>query len=144
MLARTQVLNHPNGLGIETPLLVPSFSSKGFGFYRKPRPDGPFVSEVSDALRLTAPHLNDAMLLSSYDIHHGHLVDAMEFTKLPEILFVDSGGYELRDDDAFTIFSDPFKPKEWNAEMLAQVLDALMEDRLNAVAIVNYDLDSEI
>jgi hypothetical protein len=97
--ARSRTLRHPHGVDLQTPLLVPSFSSKGFGFFpnrqsKTKTPNKPRVSEVSDALEFAAQFLTKATLLSAYDIHHGHLKRPERFYDSPSVLFIDSGGYE--------------------------------------------------
>jgi hypothetical protein len=96
---RSRTLRHPLGVELHTPLLVPSFSSKGFGFFPNRRSktrsaNKPAVSEVSQALEFSARFLTKAALLSAYDIHHCHLKRPKRFYDSPSVLFIDSGGYE--------------------------------------------------
>ena len=67
MLARSTTINHPQGISVDTPLLVPSFSSKGFGFNKDKE------SEIKGIFTVASEYLSDTMLLSAYDIHYGHL-----------------------------------------------------------------------
>lgn len=64
---------------IETPLLVPSFSSRGF----------PEVGEIIDMLRVDVSGL---CLLSAFDLAHGHVPP--DFEALADIVIIDSGVYE--------------------------------------------------
>jgi hypothetical protein len=89
MLARRGSLNLRNGDVIDLPRLVPAFTSKGFPLFKKK------YSEATRALEHANPFLTDSFLLSAYDIHHGHLIRPDRFYKNTELLFVDSGGYEL-------------------------------------------------
>jgi hypothetical protein len=98
MLARSRFLDLPTGARLETPLLIPSFSSRGFAF----RPDG--LSEVATHLEVTRDYLAEAILVSAYDIHHGMLQETRELLSpdhwdttwaIPQLLVIDSGGYEL-------------------------------------------------
>lgn len=66
-------------LGIGTPLLVPSFSSRGF----------PDVASIIEALRVD---ISGACLLSAFDIAQGHVPEAFE--ELADMILVDSGLYE--------------------------------------------------
>jgi len=68
-------------LAEKTPLLVPSFSSRGF-------PD------VAVIQRVMSDYLFDASLVSAYDVHHGLLSRNHIYTT--GVLILDSGGYEAR------------------------------------------------
>src|SRR5258708_36143406 len=61
-----------------TPLLVPSFSSKGF-------------PEVDRLIKSSAEIITDTCLVSAYDISYGLIPDNLSFA---EFLFLDSGGYD--------------------------------------------------
>lgn len=134
MLARSSVLNHPSGMNLGTPLLVPSFSSRGYDFTR----DG--ESEVAQALRTSAEYLTESMLFSAYDIHHGHIPKGYE--SLTDLVFVDSGGYETGiDHDLSAVNRHPDCLKAWNEDALREVLDE-WPDECPAV-FVSYDHLSE-
>lgn len=109
MLAKSTQLRHPLGITFETPLLVPSFSSKGFGFNKEN------VSEASEALKFSIQFLTDSMLISAYDIFHKHLPKTEEFQTATEIIFLDSGGYEtVEEHDLSAVFRHQCPIKEWN------------------------------
>lgn len=116
MLARTTTLIHSAGTRLETPLLVPSFSSKGFGFGA----DG--KSEVHRIMAEASEYLTDSLLLSAYDIHYGHLnYPNNAFT---EICVVDSGGYETSDQhDLSATYVQAVTPSDWDQDKLHSVLD---------------------
>lgn len=116
MLARITRIEHPLGITIDLPRLVPAFSSKGFPFLenikiykktkgksksrRRPRRGRRLakrnaISEITLALELVGPFINDSILLSAYDLHHGHLRRPQRFFQEKELVFIDSGGYEL-------------------------------------------------
>ena len=117
MLARSTIIRHPLGAKLETPLLVPSFSSKGFRFNKEN------VSEVDEALRITAEVITESMLISAYDIYYEHI--SSNFATLPEIVFLDSGGYETSDDhDLSTVFRYAWPVKDWNGKMHGEILDS--------------------
>jgi len=73
--------------GFKTPLLVPSFSSKGF-------PD------VKKIITYTGEVISDQTLASAYDIHHKFVTKRSLNFAPTQPLFLDSGGYESsRDKD---------------------------------------------
>lgn len=117
MLARSTTISHPSGQRIDTPLLVPSFSSKGLGNAA----DG--GSELSEIMKVAEQFLTDSMLVSAYDIHHKHL--DVPTSALTDIIYVDSGGYETSDfQDLSAAYSNRVEPKEWDEQTLYKVLDA--------------------
>lgn len=131
---------HPNGTRLITPLLVPSFSSKGFGEKRlrsksnRPR----VVSGVAEALAFGAQFLTETMLLSAYDLHYALLGDVKPVLDIPAVLFIDSGGYETSPQyESGEVYRLPHKPKRWTIDHLRGVLDRL-PTRLTVVA-VSYD-----
>lgn len=92
----------------ETPLLVPSFSSKGF-------PD------VSEIVRITSEYITDYALISAYDIHHGHLKDAP--LTFPGLWILDSGGFEAGIvQELSDLHYDTHEPQEWSHDALKAVL----------------------
>jgi len=82
---------------VRTPLLVPSFSSRGFGRVR----NEPVESEVSQHLDYFLDQLS-TVLVSAYDLHHGLLAAgkrveedwATSSLEQPDVVVLDSGGYE--------------------------------------------------
>jgi len=130
MIARHSKLRHPAGVSIETPLLVPSFSSKGFGF------DGRGMSEVQKIHEVAREYLTEAMLVSAYDLHHGHLEEPTG--AITEITFVDSGGYETSDlKDLSDTFITTTAPKTWTPELHHETLER-WPDHIPAV-FVSFD-----
>lgn len=132
MLARTTQLHHPVGTNINTPLLVPSFSSRGFVDARNPR-------EVRKLIALSSEFITESMLLSAYDLYH-ELV-ATPRHAVSEITFVDSGGYETfrYQDLSETLLSQRTKAtrREWSERLLRKVYDS-WPDHIPAV-FVSYD-----
>jgi hypothetical protein len=132
ILARCNQVRIPGGTSLDTPILIPSFSSKGF------RIDKNGSSEVRDLLEFASEWLTDSMLISAYDIHHGHLPKPAEMPKGPELTVVDSGGYEARiDHDLSTSVHSPHTPQGWSEEMLIEVLDSW--PKRFAATFVSYD-----
>ena len=97
-LARKSSITHPLGVVIETPLLVPSFSSKGFLFKKSKTRK---ISEVTDFMEVSAEVLTESMLVSAYDLHHKHIQPSSRIAKIAPVVFIDSGGYEVSDTHDF-------------------------------------------
>jgi len=129
-LARASILRHPSGTSIPTPLLVPSFSSKGFGS------DADNRSEIGDIFKVASEILTETMLVSAYDIHQRFL--SVPERSITDLTFLDSGGYEIAPhQDLSAIFHQPSSSGEWRKEMLISVLDK-WPAHVPAV-FVNYD-----
>lgn len=128
-LCRTSKLHHPLEVTLETPLLVPAFSSKGFGVHKE-------GSEIKGRFAVVSEYLTDAMLLSAYDLEYGYLEPIQN--AITELTILDSGGYEASDlDDLSTVYRQPIEPREWTVELLRKVYDAWLE-HIPAV-FVSYD-----
>lgn len=102
MLAKRRALKL-NGVEIErTPLLVPSFSSKGF-------PD------VAKIIASCSELIEGVTLVSAYDLHYKKIQPPFDF---PSLIFLDSGGYEASKDAELSDLGDKdHHPKEWTQEM---------------------------
>ena len=87
MLARISSLELSNGNKVETPLLVPSFSSKGFGFVEE---DENEISVISQVLELFGPTIESGFLISAFDIAKRNLTRPNRFFKKPKFVLVDS------------------------------------------------------
>lgn len=128
MLARTSKIRHPSGLILETPFLVPSFSSKGSILNKvKPAPDaeGEDISEIDDAMKQCKELLTEPILVSAYDLHHKHFPSFEDIQTLPELVFIDSGGYETSSEfELSTVYNYPHSPKDWSEKELRETLDA--------------------
>jgi hypothetical protein len=91
-----------------TPLLVPSFSSKGF-------PDVQKIIEYSSEI------ITGAALVSAYDLHYNKIKPPFEFASL---IFLDSGGYEASKDTELSDFGDKeHVPQVWAREFYDEQLD---------------------
>lgn len=130
MLARSTTLVHPAGTTITTPLLIPSFSSRGFG-------SGPRgANEVDKLVDVSKEQLTDSVLISAYDLYHKHLKKPRR--AIANITFVDSGGYETSDyQDLSAFFTQETRSHAWSAKKLAQIYDG-WPDYVPAV-FVSYD-----
>ena len=135
MLARSNKITHPLGGQFETPLLVPSFSSKGFSFKEDQ------VSEVVDILRLSQEFLTESMLISAYDVYHKHIPFSEEIL-CTELIILDSGGYEtseIYDLSANSKYCYPIK--DWTHSKYEEIISLLPSHK--AGVIVSYDHGKE-
>ncbi|MBW8038927.1 MAG: hypothetical protein FVQ85_02885 [Planctomycetes bacterium] len=161
-LVRRSVLKHPSGLEIKTPMLIPSFSSKGCIFPKSiPKPkecEYPFfqtetklseknnpttgkISEVTVFLIESIDTLTDSMLVSAYDIFHKHIPIPYQ-NNTPDITFLDSGGYEVGDTfDYSTIIRSTVIDNEWKREYYIEVLGS-WPDYVPAV-FISFDHQGE-
>ncbi len=130
MNPRTSILSHPLGIEISTPLLIPSYSSKGFAMH-----DG--KSELCNIMIFTKEFIYETQLLSAYDIYYRHMLDKMELNPT-QLTIIDSGGYETSNnfDLSETRKYDRSK-KDWSKELFNEVLDNWTE--LYPAIVVSYD-----
>lgn len=129
-LARSSTLIHPSGHSFRTPLLIPSFSSKGFG-----QDDGGQL-EIMKIFDVAKEYLTDSLLVSAYDLHYEYLEP---FTNaITDLTVVDSGGYETSD---FRDLSDRYgrsnEPRPWDLNMLSEIYNS-WPDNIPAM-FVSYD-----
>lgn len=134
MLSRTSAHRHTSsGVTLQTPLLIPSFSSKGFARSKK---EG--RSEIGEILRYASEFLTDSYLVSAYDIYYNDIPSPNELPRSLGMVFLDSGGYEISTDRDYSSVIDPLPaPQDWGIEKLQSVLDAWPEDL--PAAFVNFD-----
>ncbi|WP_221568338.1 hypothetical protein [Alkalihalobacillus sp. TS-13] len=111
------------GIEEETPILVPSFSSKGF-------------PEVGDLYNNLKEYLTDVSLVSAYDLHYKNInIDSIYET---DMLLIDSGGYERdKEHDLSTIYRDRHISETWNRELHHSLLEKI--ESLTNILIVNFD-----
>lgn len=134
MLCKTSTIRHiDSGVSMKTPLLIPSFSSKGFARSKK---DG--KSEIGKILATAGEFLTEVFLISAYDIFYKHLPHPSDMSGTPEMIFVDSGGYEISTDCDYSSVIDPVSnPEPWTTEHLESVFD-MWPDHVPAV-FVSFD-----
>ena len=141
MLARSSIITHPNGVKIQTPILISSFSSKGFRFIKKRKKTH---SEAFEFIKGSAENLTEVALLSAYDLHH-YYPPIKSFRKLgfaPQIIFIDSGGYEtLEDFDFSEAYRYPVKIEKWDNELYYNVIKGL--PNYYTTILISYDNGSE-
>ena len=118
-------------------MLIPSFSSKGFG---KSKKNG--KSEISKILTLSGEFLTEYYLISAYDIFYGHIPKPQELPYKPELIFLDSGGYEVSTDKDYSSVIDPVPaPEPWDLQKWESIVNSWPDDI--PVIIVSYDHHNE-
>lgn len=142
MLCRTTKLTHKTtGVSLDTPLLVPSFSSKGFSRSSKTgasKKEEGFLSRLHQQLESVSEFVTDTFLVSAFDIYHQYLPQPEKLKQLPELIFLDSGGYEISDYADLSDTEEPEKKqKPWNEDMLKVVFDKWPDEL--ATVLVSYD-----
>lgn len=111
---------------IRTPLLLPSFSSKGF-------------PEIQNILQATEQVIDGEILVSAYDVHHKTLTGPFDFA---EAIFLDSGGYEASTDvELSDIRKLDYVPGSWTMGDYLGIVRA-WESRRPTV-IISYDHPNE-
>jgi hypothetical protein len=126
MLAKRRALRLDSQEIERTPLLIPSFSSKGF-------PD------VDNIIKYSSELIDGVTLVSAYDLHYDEIRPPFDFASL---VFLDSGGYEASKDTELSDFGDKeHVPKPWNQAMHEAQL-AAWEPNARSV-IISYDHPKE-
>jgi hypothetical protein len=150
MLARRSQLRLPDGSSCDLPLLVPSFSSKGFGFSRTKI--GKSLVNVSDAsadLHDFGQTPSSCTLISAFDLHFRHFRlhderrrSCLDWVPNCRVIFVDSGGYELAPDFDTSEPKSPSytPPSDYGRDQYVAVLETLRKraERANIV-VPNFD-----
>ncbi len=130
MLARSSKLGQKFGLNISTPILVPSFSSKGFKFDKEGN------SEITKIIGAASEWLTESMLISAFDMYYGYI--PKEFSSVTELVFIDSGGYETSENyDFSTVSTTPLSTHNWDEGLLRNLYDSLPSEIPKV--LVNYD-----
>ena len=137
MLCRTSKLAHPaSGAPLRTPLLVPSFSSKAFGFSHDGQPE---VLRVLDASR---EFITRTCLISAYDVFYNYIPAPEDLGITVDLMFLDSGGYEVSDDRDLSAVNKPVhRPEDWDLQKLDTIAGRWPE-AMPAV-FVSYDHSNE-
>jgi hypothetical protein len=126
MLAKRRSISLKGNEISRTPLLVPSFSSKGF-------------PQVAKILETSAEFLEGPMLVSAYDLHYGKIKPPFDFGSL---IFLDSGGYEAsKDADLSDLGDREHKPVPWSQEMHERVLSGWNQHV--PTVLISYDHPKE-
>ncbi|MBD2636986.1 hypothetical protein H6G52_16575 [Limnothrix sp. FACHB-881] len=110
-------------INTSTPIIIPSFSSRGFPF-------------IEDIYNNTKRYLSKSSLISAYDIHYGNISQDDIYSS--DILFIDSGGYEAKPvSDLTESYVDGRLSNGWSTDYYEAVLERLQP--LSRLVIVNYD-----
>ncbi|SFM76259.1 hypothetical protein SAMN05421880_1327 [Nitrosomonas nitrosa] len=111
---------------IRTPLLLPSFSSKGF-------------PNINNILKATEEVIDGEILVSAYDLHHKKIEGPFDY---PEAIFLDSGGYEASLDEEFaSIPKTDYTPEKWCMDDYSRVVSSWVSSRPSV--IISYDHPNE-
>lgn len=115
----------PDGGIIETPLLLPSFSSRGF-------PDIKAIMKgLSEVIRGPA-------LVSAYDIKHGLI--SSKFSFIYPLVFVDSGGYEcLNSSEIIGHDKSELKARFWSVPQYKKTIKMMLAENNSHKAVIGYD-----
>jgi len=143
--ARSRVIKHPLGVALRTPCLIPSFSSKVYLGPEKKRPRTPKAPkqpkpkhEIATILAVASEFITDALLISAYDLHYGYIPSVMDFQQRPELIVIDSGGYEAATDHDFaTTLHFPYKGRPWSEARCQRVYSEWSQEQ--AAIFVSYD-----
>jgi len=117
-LCRISSLVLPSGAELQTPLMIPSLSSRGFS-----------QPALRAAAEVALGRVEETVLVSAYDLYYGLVPSPGSFRA--ELLFIDSGGYECETP------REEQRTRGWSVSQLETVLDAIPEE-IDA-AIVNLD-----
>lgn len=127
MLGKRRIIYIEDEKVKETPLFVPSFSSK-------------LGMNLSDTFKIVSDAIMDTYLVSAFDLHHG-FIDTEILNEPPDILFLDSGGYETNEEKANPKeLTKEFKPdpqKDWKLEYYQGLLKDI--EFQGPTAVVSYD-----
>jgi hypothetical protein len=141
MLARRSVVPLPSGKSLETPLIVPSVSSKGAG---RSSPDGrPGSFDQIAVFEATLPALRRplGLLVSSYDMHYGFIPQDRfrdDARSLPvDLLLVDSGSYETLPFEGDAPYVQDKRALPWDEWRFESTIDRLQS--AGDIALVSFD-----
>lgn len=122
MFAKRRFLRIGEAEAIKTPLLLPSFSSKGFPNVRK-------------IIKTMEEYISDEVLVSAYDIFHKHIEPPFDFASA---IFLDSGGYEAsKDSELSETFEREHITQDWTAEQYEQICSNWSS--MSPTVFVSYD-----
>src|SRR5262245_17337590 len=107
MLAKRRILRVGSAPSVSTPLLLPSFSSKGF-------------PKVRATLKAMEEYISEEVLISAYDLHYSLINPPFDFAST---IFLDSGGYEAsKDSELSETFEGEHIPRDWTPDMYARIV----------------------
>lgn len=133
MHCRSLHIYHGSELIGQTPMLVPAFS-------------GSVYSDIDEVVKFMGEFIIDQVLISAYDIHYKRL---KTIPTCAELIFLDSGGYEIsREGDLSELGNinpekekeDPEELQEWKEELYSKVLKEWPSGISTSHTVaVNYD-----
>ena len=123
MLCRTSRIFHASaGFSLRTPLLVPSFSSKAFGFSCDGQP------EIHRVIEASREFITRTCLISAYDLYYEYIPAPEDVGLTVDLMFVDSGGYEVSEARDLSAVDKPVhKPKDWDLQKLHHIAECWPE-----------------
>jgi len=122
LLASRRVVRYRGREVVHTPLIVPSFSSKGF-------PD------VEKIVKTMEEAITDCLLVSAYDIYYDYVPSSITFA---EVVFVDSGGYECsKDAELSDLGYLEHHPRPWSQSLYEDALKKWSFDV--PTVLISYD-----
>lgn len=142
MADRPLTFRHRLGGSVDLPLLIPSFSSKGFRFFaKKSRRGKQIYSVTTHAIEALAGYMTESMLVSGYDLFHKHFRRPERFFRDTALVFLDSGGYELSPEfDSTEPKITPVRQLPFAIEDYETVLDGLQcKHKDLPLVISNFD-----
>lgn len=122
MLSRRMELNL-NGTKIgDTPMLVPSFSSR-------------LNIDICETIEIMSKYISTPILISAYDLYYSDDFPTIDF---PDIIFIDSGGYECAIDTNISEIGY-YNPESfnWDKNTYLETLNGLPDDI--PTVIISYD-----
>lgn len=100
-------------LSVETPLLVPSFSSKALEYAK---------GNTQKVFGVLQESITESVLISAYDLSYKY-IEAPEYA-FAEVMFLDSGGFEASTDhDLMDPLYPSQNPRDWTLEQYQTELD---------------------
>lgn len=118
----------PVDLDLQTPMLVPSYSSKGF----------PDLQSVVD---VTSDVVDGPALFSAYDVHYQTIKPPFTF---PSVCFLDSGGYEASKDHELSDVGDKdHVPQKWERSFHEAVVRNWAASPASPTVIISFDHPKE-
>jgi hypothetical protein len=124
MYARSRRINLPSGAPLVTPILLPSFSSKGF-------------PELKKIMSHLAEYISGPMLVSAYDVKYSKLA---KIPFEPDLLFVDSGGYECSNLMDFVELDKHYlKHEAWDQDIHRATLKKMLCNNRTNKSFISYD-----
>lgn len=146
MRSRSREITFRDGTTVETPVLVPSLSSKGFAPVEVgERGETPAPAGLLNLFGANAFY--ESLLISAYDIHYEQVLEPESlrsgFAKspyaIPQFLIIDSGWYEAnRGSDLGEPYEETRDPREWTLELYSEVVESLDADI--KAALVSFDV----